>query len=73
MEMVDSDVRVSRVNTLHPNISMNILHTGFYTFPKVLTRRICLSIKRIFGDHFIFFLMTLPCDAGVIHLGEIIC
>ena len=50
MEMVDSDVRVSRVNTLHPNISMNILHTVFYTFPKVLTRRICLSIKRIFDD-----------------------
>ena len=33
------------VNPLHPNISMHILHTVLYTFPKVLTRRICLPIK----------------------------
>ena len=30
---------------LHPNISMNILQTVLYTFPKVLTGRICLKIK----------------------------
>ena len=29
----------------HPNISMHILHTVPYTFPEVLTRRICLNIK----------------------------
>ena len=29
-------------NPLHPNISMYILHTVLYTFPKVLTGRICL-------------------------------
>ena len=28
---------------------MHILHTVFYTFPKVLTRRICSSIKWIFS------------------------
>ena len=33
-------------NPLHPKISMHILHTVLYTFPKVLTRRICLPIKR---------------------------
>ena len=36
-------------NPLPPNISVHILHTVFYTFPKVLTKRICLSIKRIFS------------------------
>ena len=30
------------LNLLHPNISMHILHTVLYTFPKELTRRICL-------------------------------
>ena len=37
------------VNPLHPNISMHILHTVLYTFPKVLTRRICLTIKSFFS------------------------
>ena len=41
---------------LHPNISMHILHTVFYTIPRVLTRRICSTIER--------FLMTLMCDSG---------
>ena len=35
---------VCRLNPLHPNISMHILHTVLYTFRKVLTRRICLII-----------------------------
>ena len=35
----------SLVNPLHPNISMHILHTVLYTFPKRLARRICLTIK----------------------------
>ena len=30
------------------NITMNILHTVLYTFPKVLARRICLTIKSFF-------------------------
>ena len=33
-------------NSLHPNISLHILHTFLDTFPKVLTRRICFPIKR---------------------------
>ena len=36
------------VNPLHPNISLHILYTVLYTFPKVLTRRICLTIMRSF-------------------------
>ena len=33
---------------LHPNISMHILLNVLYKFPKVLTRRICLTIKHFF-------------------------
>ena len=36
-------------NPLHPNISIHILHTVLYTFNKVLTRRICLTIKSFFS------------------------
>ena len=37
--------------------SMYILHDVLYTFPKVLIRRICLTIKAsLVGDHFPFFL-----------------
>ena len=32
-------------DSLHPNISIYFLHTVLYTFPMVLTRRICLTIK----------------------------
>ena len=35
-------------NPLHPHISMHILHTVLHTFPEVLMRRICLTIKSIF-------------------------
>ena len=43
------------LNLLHPNISLQILHTVLYTFLKVLSRRICKTIKRFFlvGDHFL--------------------
>ena len=37
------------VNPVHPNISIYILHTVLYTFPKVLTKRICLTIKSFFS------------------------
>ena len=33
------------IKPLHSNISMHILHTVLYTFPNVLTRRICLAVK----------------------------
>ena len=43
------------VNPLQPNISMHILHTVLFTSPKVLTRRICLTIKSFFfGDHSLY-------------------
>ena len=35
------------INPLLPNISMHILHTVLYTFPKMLTRRICVTIKNL--------------------------
>ena len=38
-----------RLHFLHPNISIHILHTVLYTFPMALTRRICLTIKRVFS------------------------
>ena len=36
-------------NPLHPNIRVHILHTVLYTFPDVVARRICLTIKRLFS------------------------
>ena len=33
------------INAPHPNINMHILHTVLYTFPRVLTRGTCLTIK----------------------------
>ena len=33
------------IYSLHINISMHILHTVFYAFPKILTRKICSAIK----------------------------
>ena len=35
--------------SLRPNIRLHILHTVHYTFPKVLTRRICWTIKSFFS------------------------
>ena len=40
-----SQYKTSIIQLLHPNISMHILHTVRYTFPKVLTGRICSTIK----------------------------
>ena len=41
-------------NPFHPNVRMHILHTAYYTFPKVLIRRICLTIKSfLVGDYFL--------------------
>ena len=37
------------INPLLTNISMHILHTVLYTFPKMLTRRICLTIKSFYS------------------------
>ena len=34
---------------VHPNISLHILHTVLYTFPEVLTGRICLTVKNFFS------------------------
>ena len=36
-------------NSLHPNITMHILHTVLRTFSKRLTRRICSTIKSCFS------------------------
>ena len=47
--MVPCQVFTISFHPLHPNISMHILHTVLYTCPKVLTGRICLTIKRFFG------------------------
>ena len=37
------------INPLHPNINMHILHTVLYKCPKVLIRRICVTIYSFFG------------------------
>ena len=38
---------IQTLNPLHPYINMHILHTILFTFPKVLTRRISLTVKRV--------------------------
>ena len=50
------------INSLHPNISMHILHTVLYTNCKVLTRRICSTIMNllIVFDRFLY-----SCDLNV--------
>ena len=53
------------------NISLHILHTVLYTFPLVLTRRICLTII-IVCAMISFILITLMFGLGVIMLGEMI-
>ena len=45
----DALSRLSPINSLHPNISMHILHTVLYTFTKRLIRRICLTVKSCFS------------------------
>ena len=42
--------RVLSVNPLHSNISMHILLSVLCTFPKLLIRRVCLTV----GDHFLY-------------------
>ena len=43
-------------SALHPNISLYILLTVLYTFPKVLIRRISVIIKAsLVGDHFLYY------------------
>ena len=37
------------IDPLHPYISMHILHTVLSIFSKVLTRRICLTIKSLYN------------------------
>ena len=37
-----------RVNLLHTYISIYILQTDLFTFPLILTRRICLTIRCFF-------------------------
>ena len=37
------------VKPLHPNISMHILFAVLYTLPKVLIRRVCLTINNLFS------------------------
>ena len=46
LNQAKTDVKI--INPLHPNISMHILHSVLNTFPKVLTRRICLTIESFF-------------------------
>ena len=40
-----SDFGKEKSNPLHSNSKMHILHTVLYTYPKALTRRICLVIN----------------------------
>ena len=58
----------SNLNPLHPTISMHILHTALQTFPKVLTRRICLLIKSFFR----WWSFLYSHDLNVLFRGDIV-
>ena len=54
-------------NPLQPNISMYTLHTVLYTFPKVLTTRICLTMKSLIKLVIIsYILVTFMRDSKLI-------
>ena len=60
----------------NPNISVHFLHTVLYTFPIVLTKRICLTIKSFFSWWSIplsSILMTSIFVLGLILIREISC
>ena len=60
----------SQLNPLHINISIYILHTVLYTFPKVLTRWIYFFIilrAYLVGDHFLY-----SCDPNRWFRGDIV-
>ena len=43
------------LNPLHPNISLQVLHSVLYTFPMILRKRIWLTIKSFLGfNHFLY-------------------
>ena len=56
-------------NPLHHKISMDILHSVFYTLPKVLDKEILVDNQ----DLLYLLIMTLMFDLGVILQGEIRC
>ena len=62
------------INPLQPNISMHILHTVLYTFPKVLDKENLSNKQELLQLVIIsFILMTFMCDLGVKLQGEIRC
>ena len=65
-------LQICDLNPFHPNIQIHNLHTVLNTLPKVLTRRISLTIKSFFSSWSLPF-QTLMCDWGVTLLGEIKC
>ena len=49
------DLYVPSLYTFHPDISIHLLHTVLFTFPVVVTGRICLKIRSFLdSDHFLF-------------------
>ena len=61
------------MNPLHPNISIHVLHTAIYTFPKVLTRRICSTIKSFSWWLSLIFSWSQMNDSAVSLWGQTRC
>ena len=47
--LMSTHVQCTMVDPLNLNINIFILHTVIHTFPKVLTRRTCLTISSFFS------------------------
>ena len=55
------------INPLHPDVNMRILLTVLYTFPEMLTGRICFTDQKLLLLVIIsVILMALMCDSGLI-------
>ena len=48
--MENKRLGIAKMNSLHQNISLYNLHTVLFIFPKVLTRKIGLTMKSFFGS-----------------------
>ena len=63
-------IKNSTTNALHPNINIHILYTLLNTFPLVLTKRICSTIRM---EIIFFILIILVNYSAVLLLGEFRC
>ena len=56
--LLNHSLNLAGVNPLNPSINIHILDTVLHTFPMILMRRICLTIKTFLDLVIIFFTLV---------------